>query len=165
MQFIVLLVQLVLSRGVACSYHVFWMKWITLLQNKAGHAQTPATGISGISKHKKAFLALILLMLVKWLNTRVCMKVRASLGALLHVKHHHGHWQITGKCSIAGCCVLLSLGSSVTGHGLLGGRRRQGRGGVTLPMDDDYTRAPAKLAAGPVLLLSSLGIPLLCSQQ
>lgn len=92
------------------------------------------------------------------------MKVRASLGALLRVKRHHGHWQITGECSIAGCCVLLSLGSSVTGHGLLGGRRKQERGGVTPPMDDDHSGAPAKPAAGPVLLLRSLGIPLLHSQ-
>lgn len=99
---------------------------------------------------------MILLILCEWLNMRVCV----SLCVLLTVKRHHGHWQITWECSIAGCCVLLSLGSSVTGCKAsweAGGGRSEG---VTPPMDDDHTGAPAKTAAGPVLLLWSFGIPL-----
>lgn len=84
------------------------------------------------------------------------MKVQVSLCAFLRVKRHHRHWQITGECSIAGSCVLLSLGPSVTGP-RLAGRQEEARG-VTPPVDDDHTRAPAKQTAGPVLLLWSLWI-------
>lgn len=59
----------------------------------------------------------ILPMLGEWLNVRVCVTVRVSLCVFLTAKRHRGHWQIAGECSIAGCCVLLSLGSSVTGQG------------------------------------------------
>lgn len=47
----------------------------------------------------------------------------------------------------------------------LAGRQEEARvRGVIPPIDDDHTGAPAKPAAGPVLLLWSLGIPLLHSQ-
>lgn len=47
----------------------------------------------------------------------------------------------------------------------LAGRQEEVRvRGVTPTADDDHTGAPAKHAAGPVLLLWSLGIPLLPSQ-
>lgn len=68
-------------------------------------------------KYEKVLQALILLILGKWLNVRVCVQVCVSPCVFLRVKRHHRHWQIAGECSIAGCCVLLSLGSSVTGQG------------------------------------------------
>lgn len=49
------------------------------------------------------------------------------------------------------------MGSSVTGARLAGRQEEAGVRGVT-PIDDDHTGAPAKQAAGPVLLLWSHGI-------
>lgn len=47
---------------------------------------------------------------------------------------------------------------------LAGRQEEAGVRGVTPPIDDDHTGAPAKQAAGPVLLLWSLGILLLLTQ-
>lgn len=73
-------------------------------------SKTPATVIWGISQVWEGVLDSS--------NTwGVTECERASKCLCVWVKQQHGRWQIVGECSIAGCCVLLSLGSSVTGQG------------------------------------------------
>ena len=63
-------------------------------------------------------------------------------------------------------CRLLRpavIGLICHGARLAGRQEEAGARGVTPPIDDDHTGAPAKQAAGPVLLLWSFGILLLRS--
>ncbi|CAB1427522.1 unnamed protein product [Pleuronectes platessa] len=70
---------------------------------------------------------------------------------------------LTDRRGMFNCRLLRPAVIGIICHrARLAGRQEQaGVRGVTPSRDDDRTGAPAKPAAGPVLLLWSLGIPLL----
>lgn len=72
----------------------------------------------------------------------------------MDIDRSHGNVQLQVAAS---CCHWAHLSQ---GARLAGRQEEEGVRGVTPPMDDDHTGAPAKTAAGPVLLLWSFGIPL-----
>lgn len=69
-------------------------------------------------------------------------------------------WTLTDHRGMFNCRLLRPAVIGLICHrARLAGRQEEaGTRGVTSPRDDDHTRAAAKPAAGPVLLLLSLGI-------
>lgn len=67
---------------------------------------------------------------------------------------------LTDRRGMFNCRLLRPAVIGLICHtaGLAGRQEEAGVRGVTPSIDDDHTRAPAKQAAGPVLLLWSLGI-------
>lgn len=72
---------------------------------------------------------------------------------------------LTDRRGMFNCRLLRPAVIGLICHGarLAGRQEEAGARGVTPPIDDDHTGAPAKQAAGPVLLLWSFGILLLRS--
>lgn len=75
-------------------------------------------------------------------------------------------WTLTDRRGMFNCRLLRPAVIGLICHrARLAGRQEEaGVRGVTPPIDDDHTGAPANQAAGPVLLLWSFGILLLHSQ-
>ena len=75
-------------------------------------------------------------------------------------------WTLTDRRGMFNCRLLRPAVIGLICHrARLAGRQEEAEvRGVTPPIDDDHTGAPAKQAAGPVLLLWSLGILLPHSQ-
>lgn len=69
-------------------------------------------------------------------------------------------WTLTDHRGMFNCKLLRPAVIGLICHrARLAGRQEEARvRGVTPPVDDDHTGAPAKHAAGPVLLLWSTGI-------
>lgn len=95
---------------------------------------------------------------------RVCAKVRVSL--CVFPDSETPPRTLTDRRGMFNCRLLRPAVIGLICHGarLAGRQEEAGARGVTPPRDDDHTGAPAKRAAGPVLLLWSLGILLPRSQ-